>query len=88
MQTDDVIKAFLSDLNRNCDFDYSHNDHTYPGLDNYYFAIKDDVMQNSTANPDNEIYNVRITGTTNMTTSWDAYSFAAKGHYLQLSDEA
>ena len=88
LKTDDVIKAFVNDLNRNCYFDYSHNDDTYPGLDNYYFAIQYALMQNKTANPANENYDVRITGTTNMTTSLNAYGFAAKGHYLQLSEEA
>lgn len=40
LQTDDVIAAFVNDLSRNCYFDYSHNDDTYPHLDNYIFVIQ------------------------------------------------
>ncbi len=45
-------------------------------------------MENSTENPLNENYQVYVTGTTNMTTSLKAYTFAAKGHYYDLSPEA
>jgi len=38
-------------------------------------------MQNMTENPANENYQVKVTGTTNMTTSLNAWGFAAKGHY-------
>ena len=38
-------------------------------------------MQNETANPVNANFDVKITGSTNMTTSLNAYGFAAKGHY-------
>lgn len=41
-----------------------------------------------TENPANENYQVKVTGTTNMTTSLNAWGFAAKGHYYQLSEEA
>ena len=88
LQKDDVIKAFVNDLSRNCYFDYSHNDDTYPGLDQYVFNIQYALMVNKTANPVNVNYDVRITGTTNLTTTLNAYGFAAKGHYLQLSEEA
>ena len=33
LSTDDTIAAFVSDLNRNCYYDYSHSDDTYSGLD-------------------------------------------------------
>ena len=45
-------------------------------------------MVNLTANPVNEKYDVRITGTSNMSSSLNAYSFVAKGHYLNLADVA
>ena len=45
-------------------------------------------MVNKTANPANENFDVRITGTSNMTTSLNAYGFVSKGHYLQLSEAA
>ena len=35
-----------------------------------------------TANPVNENFDVRITGTSNMTSSLNAYGFVSKGHYL------
>ena len=34
-----ILKAFVNDLSRNCYFDYSHNDDTYPHLDNYIYKI-------------------------------------------------
>ena len=52
------------------------------------FTIEESLMLNKTANPLNEIYDVRITGTSNMTTTLNAWSFVAKGHYYQLSEEA
>lgn len=82
LSTDDTIAAFVNDLNRNCYFDYSHSDDTYPGLDQYVFQIQYDLMVNKTANPANENFDVRITGTSNMTTSLNAYGFVSKGHYL------
>ena len=44
-------------------------------------------MMNKTGYAPNENYDVRITGTTNMTTSLKAFSFAAKGHYYQLDED-
>ena len=78
---DDVIAAFVNDLSRNCYFDFAHNDDTYPHLDNYIYKIQDALMVNQTANPSNALYQVKITGTTNMTSSLNAWGFAAKGHY-------
>lgn len=78
----------MNDLSRNCYFDYDHNDDRYPGLDNYIFNIQYALMQNYTANPANENFDVRITGSTNMTSSLNAYVFAAKGHYYDMSAEA
>lgn len=76
-------------MSRNCEFGYSKTDsETYPGLDNMIFQIEEALMLNKTANPNNEIYDVRITGTSNMTTTLGAWSFVAKGHYYELSPEA
>jgi len=83
-----VIKAFVNDLSRNCYFNYDRTDDTFPHLETYIFNIQPELMQNFTANEANKNYDVRITGTTNMTTSTMAYSFAAKGHYYQMSDAA
>jgi len=77
-----TIAAFVNDLSRNCYFDYSHVDDTYPHLDTYIFNIQKTLMLNKTANPANENYQVLIDGTTNMTTTLNAYGFAAKGHYF------
>ena len=88
LQKDDVIKAFVNDLSRNCYFDYSHVDDRFPHLDTYIFNIQTALMQNMTANPANSNYDVRVTGTTNMTSSLMAYAFAAKGHYLDLAEAA
>ena len=81
LSKDDVIAAFVNDLSRNCYFDYSHNDDTFPHLDNYIYKIQYALMANETENPANALYNVKITGTTNMTSSLNAWGFAAKGHY-------
>ena len=60
----------------------------YKDLDTFMFKIEESLMLNKTANPLNEVFDVRITGTSNMTTTLNAYSFVAKGHYYQLSPEA
>jgi hypothetical protein len=45
------------------------------------FKLEDSLMLNLTANEANAKYNVKITGTTNMTTSLKAPAFVSKGHY-------
>ena len=86
--TDAVLKAFVNDLSRNCYFDYSHTDDRYPHLETYIYAIQTEIMQNKTGYPPNENFDVRITGTSNMTSSLAAYAFVAKGHYYDLSENA
>ena len=45
LQTEDVIAAFVNDLNRNCYFDYYETDDTtYPGLDTYIYLIQLELM--------------------------------------------
>ena len=83
-----TLKAFVNDLSRNCYFDYSHTDDRYPHLDNYVYLIQEDLMRNMTDYPPNANFDVRITGTSNMTSSLMAYAFVAKGHYLQLAEAA
>ena len=39
LSTDSTIAAFVNDLSRNCYFDHSHTDDTYPHLDTYVFNI-------------------------------------------------
>ena len=85
---EDTIAAFVNDLSRSCEFSYTDTNKDYKGLDTYMFTIEESLMLNKTANPLNEIYDVRITGTSNMTTTLNAWSFVAKGHYYQLSEEA
>ena len=45
-------------------------------------------MLNETANPENALYDVKVTGTSNMSSTLGAFGFVAKGHYYQLSEEA
>jgi hypothetical protein len=45
-------------------------------------------MQNKTVNPANINYDVVVTGTSNVTSTLNAYGFVAKGHYLQLGEAA
>jgi len=76
-----VLKAFVNDLSRNCYFDYSHTDDRYPHLETYVYNIQTDLMRNFTDYPPNKNFDVRITGTSNMTSTMNAYCFVAKGHY-------
>lgn len=85
---EDTIAAFVNDLSRTCEFSYLDTNKDYKGLDTYMFQIEEALMLNKTANPLNEVYDVRITGTSNMTTTLNAWSFVAKGHYYQLSADA
>lgn len=86
LSKESTLKAFVNDLSRNCYFDYSHTDDRYPHLDTYVYAIQTDLMRNDTDYSPNKNYQVNITGTSNMTTSLQAYAFVAKGHYYQMSD--
>ena len=87
-QDSGTIKVFVNDLSRNCYFDYDHVDDRYPHLDTYIYNIQYDLMRNMTDYPPNKKYDVRVTGTSNMTSSLLAYSFVSKGHYYQLAEAA
>jgi|Transcript_46943 hypothetical protein len=84
LQKDSKLKAFVNDLSRNCYFDFSHVDDRFPHLDTYIYNIEEALMLNKYDYPPNENFDVRVTGTTNMTSSLNAYAFAAKGHYYQM----
>lgn len=44
-------------------------------------------MLNQTANPQNANYQVMVDGTTNLTTTLKAPTFASKGHFYGISGE-
>ena len=56
-------------------------DDSYPHIKTMVFRLQEALMYNETENPANKNYDVKITGTTNMTSTLGAYGFAAKGHY-------
>ena len=74
------INVFVNDLSRNCNFDYSHKDSSFSHIDANVYNMQ-------LANPANENYDT-IDGTTNMTSTFKAHSFATKGHYYKLSQDA
>lgn len=76
---------FMPDLNRNVYFTYEQTNDTYANLDTFVYSLDDAVLANSTENAN---YDIEVAGTSNLTTSLNAWSFAAKGHYYGLSDEA
>jgi len=79
---DEILDAFVNDLSRSCYFEYSKSDYdTYPGLENMIFEISPIMMHNFTSNPANAKYQIVVDGTTNMTTTLKAQTFASKGHY-------
>ena len=88
MKRSDPISAFTSDLARNTQYDYSHTDDSYPHLDNYVFYMQESFLEGEQSNPANVNYEAKLTGTSNLTTVLNAYSFAAKGHYMNLTTSA
>lgn len=85
LETDDTLYMFMPDLNRNLYFNYQSTNDSYYNLDTYMYKLDDATLANST---DNANYQIEITGTSNLTTSLNAWAFAAKGHYLGLSSKA
>ena len=69
-------------------FNYSDTNTTYEHLDMYMYYLDENFMLNQKEYPTNANFNIDISGTTNLTTAFKAYAFAAKGHYYQLSEEA
>lgn len=45
------------------------------------------MMYNVTKNPANKNFQVLVDGTSNLTTTLNAWGFAAKGHYYELSED-
>lgn len=85
LSSDDTLFTFAPDLNRNLYFTYKSTNDSYYNLDTYMYYVSDEVLQNST---DNANYEIDISGTTNLTTTMNAYAFAAKGHYYGIDDKA
>jgi hypothetical protein len=81
LEEDIVIDAFVNDLSRTCPFEYRESSDVYPHLNTMLFYLPESVMLNKTANPDNAVFEVEISGTTNMTSTLKAPAFASKGHY-------
>lgn len=87
LQTSDQPRAFVNDLSRvaTLELDYVEKD-AYKPLKTNMYKLQDKLMYNMTANPDNEIYDVVITGTANMTSTLKAPVFVSKGHFYQISE--
>ena len=69
-------------------FNYTGTNDTYDNIETYMFSLDKNFMENETAVTSNANYNIKISGTTNMTSILRGQSFAAKGHYYQLSSAA
>ena len=52
------------------------------------FRVQSKMFENFTGNPDNEIYDIYISGTTNLTSILEANSFLSGGNYYQLAPAA
>ena len=50
--------------------------------------MQEAFLEGEATNPANANYEAKLTGTSNLTTVLNAYSFAAKGHYMNLTDKA
>jgi len=87
LSEEDVIGAFVNDISRIAFFTYEDKNTAYKGLDTMMFQLQDSMMLNMTANPANEVFDVYVDGTTNLTTTLKAAAFASKGHFYQISPE-
>ena len=85
LSTDDTLYTFSPDLCRNLYFTYQSTNDSYSDLETYMYYLNDTVLQNITAN-DN--YNIKINGTSDLTTILRAPAIATKGHYYGLQDSA
>ena len=45
------------------------------------------MFQDFTENPANQNYNILVSGTTNITSTFNANAFITKGHYYQVTDD-
>ena len=50
--------------------------------------MQESFLEGEQTNPANANYEAKLTGTSNLTTVLNAYSFAAKGHYMNLTTDA
>ena len=88
LKRSDSISTYISDLARNTQFDYSHTDDSYSHLDNFVFYMQESFLEGEQTNPNNANFDAKLTGTSNLTTVLNAYSFASKGHYMNLTSSA
>ena len=89
LDKDSIVSAFVSELSRNCYFEFRDTDtSSYSHFDIMIFGIQDQMFQNFEENADNANYEIFVTGTSNLTTTLNANAFISKGHYYQLQEDA
>lgn len=84
LEDDDVLTVFFPELSRAVQFEFVSETEDIPqneNLDSFTYKIK---MGQLNATLDNEIYDIFINGTTNLTTTLGAPSFATQGHFYGL----
>jgi hypothetical protein len=87
IEESETLSAFTNEIARHGYFNFKSSEtSTYDGLTLMTFQVRSQDMDNSTANPDNAIFNTGITGTANMTSVLRAPVLASKGHFLQVPD--
>ena len=86
VQTDKKLTVMVPDFARMAQFSYINSDwDKYKGLELTRWEIDPKVMLNSTANPDNKMYNTQFSGSINLRTPLQASAVATKGHFYQVS---
>jgi hypothetical protein len=74
--------VFVDTLGKNGYFTYVNSDTSgYRGLEKMKWQIKNNLMFNGTANPENAKFFTEINGTSNMSTVLNAPVIASKGHF-------
>ena len=86
MEKTERIRAFVNDLARTVDFSYDGST-TVEGLEKMKWVLSDDMMQNKTKNPKNEMYFTEIDGTGNLSTVINAPLLLSNGHFYSVSSE-
>ena len=85
LDKDSIISAFVNDFSRNIYFECLGKDKsTYKHFWIYTFGVQKEMFENKEKNPDNENYDIYISGTTNLTSTLGANSFVSKGYYYGL----
>jgi hypothetical protein len=71
--------VFVGSLSRPIAFNYTGMDsNSYSGLTLYNYAMESTQLNNATATPSNAVYDIMVTGTTNLTSTLKVPSFASK----------